>query len=195
LGLTPTWVIPILNVIPQTLFHTPLVQHIDAQHWLWLTPVDIQQASYAPSIVFLGMLILSGLAFWFLHPKGTEIRRSKMWSCGNPHTNVRMQYNASSFSQPIRRIFNGIYHAKEEAYAERPFHALLSKRIHYHVHIDDRIVEYFYQPIGRVTLHLAKLMNKQHQRGIHAYLTYTFVTVILLLTVFALIPSLLHPQA
>ncbi len=189
LGVLPTVFIPILDHVPQLLLHTSLTsssngQAIDATQWLWLTPMNAAHASYSAPIILLGMLLLGGVAFWRLHPKGTIIRRSKMWSCGNPHTHARMQYNATSFSQPLRRIFAGLYQPDEHEHAERHQHALLTTRVKYVVHVGDMVVKHLYQPIGHVTLWIAKVIRHEHQRGIHAYLTYTFATVLLLLAVF-----------
>ena len=190
LGVLPALFIPMIDHIPHLLLHTSITsaangQAIDATHWLWLTPMDAAHASYSAPIILLGMLLLGGVAFWWSHPKGTTIRRAKMWSCGNPHTHARMQYNATSFSQPLRRIFADIYQPDEHEHAERHQHPLLTTRVKYVVHVSDMAVKRLYQPIGHVTLWIAKAIHHEHQRGIHAYLTYTFATILFLLAVFA----------
>ncbi|MDX8412535.1 MAG: hydrogenase 4 subunit B [Mariprofundales bacterium] len=184
LGLLPALFIPLIGRVPQQLLHTPLVASLQGQHWLWLTPIDAAHASYSAPTVLLGMLLLAGVAFWWLNPKGTVIRRSKLWSCGYPHIHARMQYNASSFSQPLRRIFADLYHVEEHEHAERHRHLLLTSRVKYVVHIVDMAVKYIYIPIGKFTLWIARAIRHEHQRDIHAYLTYTFATVLLLLALF-----------
>jgi len=184
LGLLPALFLPLLDHVPQALLHTSILSASNASNWIWLTPMDAAHASYSAPLALMGMLILGGLAFWWLHPKGTTIRRSKMWSCGNPHTHARMQYNATSFSQPLRRIFIDFYRPEENEHIERHQHKLLTTRVKYIVHVSDRAVKYLYQPIGHATLWLAKAIRHEHQRGIHAYLAYTFATVIFLLAVF-----------
>jgi len=185
LGVLPALFIPILDHVPQALLHTSLFAPGQSQSWLWLMPMDAQHASYSAPIALIGMLTLGGLVFWWLHPKGTTIRRSKMWSCGNPHTHARMQYNATSFSQPLRRIFADIYQADEHEHAERHQHKLLTTRVKYVVHVADMAVKHLYQPIGQLTLWVAKMIRHEHQRGIHVYLAYTFATVLFLLAAFA----------
>ncbi len=184
LGVLPALFIPVLDQVPQALLHTSLFTDTASQNWLWLTPVDAEHASYSAPIALLGMLILGGLAFWWLHPKGAILRRSKMWSCGNPHTHARMQYNATGFSQPLRRIFAGMYQPDEHGHAERHQHKLLTTRVKYVVHVGDMVVKHLYQPVGQVTLWIAKAIRREHQRDIHAYLAYTFATVLLLLALF-----------
>jgi len=184
LGLLPALFLPLLDHVPQALLHTSILSSSNASNWVWLTPVDAAHASYSAPLALMGILVLGGLAFWWLHPKGTSIRRSKLWSCGNPHTHARMQYNASSFSQPLRRIFTDFYQPDEHEHIERSQHKLLTTRVKYIVHINDMAVKHLYQPIGRFTLWIAKAIRHEHQRGIHAYLTYTFATVLFLLAVF-----------
>jgi len=184
LGLLPALFIPLIDRVPQQLLHTSLVTSLHGQSWMWLTPMSAAHASYSSPIILLGMLLLGGVAFWWLNPKGSVVRRSKPWSCGNPHTHARMQYNASSFSQPLRRIFADLYQVEEHEHAERHRHPLLTTRVKYVVHVADTAVKYIYLPIGKFTLWIAKAIRHEHQRDIHAYLAYTFATVLLLLALF-----------
>jgi len=181
LGVLPSAFIPLLDHVSQALLHTSLLSSSNVRSWMWLTPINAAHASYSAPLVLMGMLVLGGLAFWWLHPQGSSIRRSKMWSCGNPHTHARMQYNAASFSQPLRRIFTGFYHVKEDEYATRSQHKLLTTRVTHALHINDAIVERIYHPIGSLIRRLSKLIYREHQRGIHVYMTYSFSTIILLL--------------
>jgi hydrogenase-4 component B len=184
LGLLPVMFIPFMDSVPQLLLHASLAGAVHAHGWLWLTPVDAAHSSYSAPAALLGMLALGGLAFWLLHPRGTSIRRSVLWSCGNPHTHARMQYNATSFSQPLRRIFAGVYRPEEHMHLERNRHKLLADKVHFTVHVADLGVKYIYQPVGTFTLFVARLLQREHERGIHAYLAYTFIAILFLLVVY-----------
>jgi len=184
LGLLPVLFIPLMDSVPQLLLHTSLAGSVHAHGWLWLTPGDVTQSSYSAPIILIGMLALGGLAFWLSHLRGTTVRRSVMWSCGNPHTHARMQYNATGFSQPLRRIFAGIYRPEEHAHIERNRHKMLADKVTYVVHVGDMAVQYIYQPIGKFILFISKLLQHEHERGIHAYLAYTFFTILFLLAVY-----------
>jgi len=178
------FVIPIIDQVPVLLLHTSLISTWQASDNLWLIPISKEHASYAPTIIFMSMLVLGGLAFWWLHPKGTFIRRSKMWSCGNPKTHARMQYNATSFSQPMHRIFKGFYQSDEAEEIERPQHKLLTRRVRYTTHLDDLFVKKLYQPMGQFIRWLATHLYREHQRDIHVYMTYSFATILLLFLLF-----------
>jgi len=181
LGLLPALFLPLIDHVGQALLHTSLTGSLQGQSWLWLVPINIEHASYSAPISFIGMVTLGGLAFWWLHPKGTSIRRSKMWSCGNPHTHTRMQYNSTSFSQPLLRIFHIFYKHEEHVHAERLQHKLLTTRVKYTVHLGDMAVVHLYQPIGKLIRRISKIFYQEHQRGIHVYMTYSFGMLLLLL--------------
>lgn len=184
LGLLPVFFIPLMDAVPVSLLHVSLAGHVHGHGWLWLTPVDAAHASYSAPVALAGMLAVGGLAFWWLHPKGARIRRSVLWSCGNPHIHAHMQYTATSFSQPLRRIFAGVLRPDEHIHIERPAHKLLTRRVRHTVHVGDPAIRHLYQPLGRWTLSLAKRVQHEHQRGIHAWLAWTFATVFFLLVVF-----------
>lgn len=184
LGLSPVWFIPMIDIVPQSLLHVSLATSIHANGWLWLSPGNVTHSSYSAPVVLAGMLAIGGAIFWFTHPKGTSLRRSVLWSCGNPHVQPSMQYTSTSFSQPLRRIFCSIYLPDEHAHITRTRHLLLTDKVQYVMHVTDVGVKYIYQPIGQFTLFAAKLIRREHQRGIHAYLAYTFFTIIFLLAVY-----------
>jgi len=181
LGILPTVFIPLIDAVPQLLIHASLTSSVHAHGWLWLTPVSEARASYSAPIALFGMLVLGGLIYWLLHPKGKAVRRVHFWSCGNPHVNTRMQYTATSFAQPLRRIFSGIYQPVEHSEIERPGHKLLTRSIRYEVHAQDMSWRYIYRPLLVLAERIGDWVATQHQRGVHAYLAYMFVTVLILL--------------
>jgi len=202
LGLSPVLVIPLLDAVPRLLLDTSLAGSMHEHGWLWLMPVDAGRASYAAPIVMAGMLMLGGLAFWLLHPKGRSMRRSSQWGCGNGYLNARMQYNATGFSQPLRRIFSGIYQPDEKVHIDRPVHALLTGQVRYVVRIQDQFVQRLYQPVADYVKSLARRLDRHHQQDIRAYLAYTFYTVLFLLALLSIkqsmaaydFPALLYGQ-
>jgi len=181
LGILPTVFIPLIDAVPQSLVHASLTSSVHAHGWLWLTPISEERASYSAPIALLGMLVLGGLIYWLLHPRGESVRRAHFWSCGNPHVNSRMQYTATSFAQPLRRIFSDIYQPVEHIDIKRPDHKLLTRSIRYEVHAQDMSWRFIYRPLLTLAEQVSKWVAKQHQRGVHAYLAYMFVTVLVLL--------------
>jgi len=182
LGILPTFFISLMDKVPQSLLNVSLVKSVDASGLLWLTPISSERASFSAPIVIICLLALSGIIFIVLKPKGTRIHRSAIWSCGYPRLTPRMQYTATSFSQPLRRIFSGIYQPTVHKDIEYNDDNITVKSLKYEVHVDDIAFKHLYLPIAKITDKVAVWMENQHQKGIHRYLIYIFITMILLLT-------------
>ncbi len=185
LGVLPTLFIPLIEGVPGMLLQTSLAASVDPDNWLWLTPVSPGRASNAPLIMLAGMLLGGGLLYAWLHrgrrAAGSRVLRRPVWSCGYPVVTPRMQYTATSFSQPLRRIFSGVYRPEVESVVNLGRHALIVRSLRYRVHVADIVYERAYRPIGRLNHWLAERVAREHERSMHAYLAYIFVTVLALL--------------
>lgn len=155
-----------------------------ASGWLWLTPVSADTASYSAALVCVGMLL--ALLVWavvnfILRPAGrVQTVRGAAWDCGFGALTPRMQYTATSFSMPIRRIFAPLWRGREERPADVGAQA---SQVRYQVLAEDVTWKWFYLPIVRL-LHAASRRVSRIQTGnLRHYLIYTFVTLLLLLWV------------
>jgi len=118
------------------------------------------------------------------------VRRSVQWSCGTPNPNARMQYNATAYTQPLRRIFAGIYKPVEVMNLEHKPHKLLAKKIAYQVQVQDVLVNKLYQPIAAFVMLQARRLDHRHQKDIRSYLAYTFYTILFLLAMLSVKQSI-----
>jgi len=180
LGVLPVMVIPLIDAVPKILVHATLGESVASSGWLWLTPIAQERASYSPLIV-LGALLLAGCTFLFIHFRSGVKRRTALWSCGHPDLNAHMQYTATSFSQPLRRIFANLYQPHDKLLRSDYGNTLLVKKIRYQVHVQDLIWRYLYIPIRQITEWLTRRVDWLHERSIHGYLTFTFITLLILL--------------
>jgi hypothetical protein len=148
--------------------------------WLWLTPVSPQTASYGAPAVFFGILVSWLIVFVFLHPlrRDNRIRIAPAWDCGFGPLNSRMQYTASAFAMPLRRIFSFIWLIVEKVEPAGP-----GKGPRYILKIDDRVWLMFYVPIGKIMLKLAERTSRIQGGNLRVYLCYSFFTLLFLLWV------------
>jgi len=179
-GVFPTWTVAQLNTIAQLLLPTGM-EATTAHGWLWLTPVSSNVASYGAPMVFLGIGVAWLLIWLWLHPrrKNTDIRVAPAWDCGFGSLNAQMQYTASSFTMPIRRIFRPVW-SVDERY-QSPEKKNLGGR--YSLKIGDWAWLKIYQPIGRLLLATAKRAALIQGGNIRVYLAYSFFTLLFLLWV------------
>jgi formate hydrogenlyase subunit 3/multisubunit Na+/H+ antiporter MnhD subunit len=178
-GVFPTWVVRAINGIPESLIDTGLTNVTD-NGWLWLTPVGPQTASYGAPAVFFGILVSWLIVFVFLHPprRDNRIRIAPAWDCGFGPLNPRMQYTASAFAMPLRRIFSFIWLIVEKVEPAGP-----GKGPRYILRIDDRVWLMFYVPIGKIMLKLAERASRIQGGNLRVYLCYSFFTLLFLLWV------------
>lgn len=180
-GVLPTPVLRLLERIPEQLLGQGLP---GASSWLWLTPVSPEVASYAAPLVLLGVLLAWGIAYLLLHPRGREVRRAVPWDCGFGPLTARMQYTATAFSMPLRRIFQPVWkiseHIETETEATQP---LRVTGIHYQLSVTDHAWGVAYEPIARGVQAAARQVARIQTGSLRTYLAYSFFTLLILLWV------------
>jgi len=182
LGILPTLFIGWMDTIPVQLVGSTISASAGTYGWLWLTPVAPERASYSGIIVFLGILAVVAAAYIMLHVKPGAIRRGHVWDCGFEKLTERMQYNATSFSMPIRRIFGYLFNIKEQVdLAQQSAHSAFPKRLNYYLKVRDRAWGWLYKPIAEASFWLSRKVGMLQQGRIQTYLIYSFITIILLL--------------
>lgn len=181
LGVLPTFFVSLIDNVPQLLLKISLAKSMEVHGWLWLTPISGERASYSAPVVLVGMLVISFVIYILVRPKGIRIERKAAWSCGYPKLNSRMQYTATSFSQPLRRIFSGIYKPTVQKDVQYNSDKLTIKSVRYEAHVEDMVFKHLYRPIAKITDLIAEWTASQHQKGLHSYLIHIFVTMLLLL--------------
>lgn len=174
LGLAPVFVVQHIDLVSHSLIGSGLGNA--ASNWVFLAPVDTERASYSPLyflLAVLGVMLLTIiLVRRFYHGR---LRRSNAWDCGFPAQNARMQDSAEGFGQPIRRIFEPFFLIEREVPSPFDTHP------RYHGQTEDRLWYILYVPIKQLTEKLSSLASLLQHGRIHLYLTYTFVTLVVLL--------------
>ena len=181
LGIMPTLVIEWMDTIPGQLVGSKMGTSAGAFGWMWLTPITHERASYSGIIVFLGILAVVVISYLLLHVKPGTIQRVPIWDCGFEKISERMQYNAASFSMPIRRIFGFLFSIRQRVRPVGNGHSAFPKRIHYSLRIRDRFWGWLYRPVADVSFWVSRKVGRLQQGRIQAYLIYSFVTIIVLL--------------
>ncbi len=175
LGVLPTVVVGALNGIPQQLLGQGLTQST-AHGWLWLTPVSADTASYSAPFVLIGLMLAWWLASTVLRRGAVrKVRRCDAWDCGFAPPNARMQYTATAFAQPIRRVFGGLFEIEEglsQGEDGRERHSL---------HVNDRIWGWIYLPIVRATNAAARHVTLIQSGNVRIYLGWSLGTLVVLL--------------
>lgn len=175
LGVLPTFVVGALNNIPQQLLGQGLAQST-AHGWLWLTPVSANTASYSAPLVLVGLVLAWWLASRLLRRGAVrKVRRCDTWDCGFAPPSARMQYTATAFAQPIRKVFGGLFRIDESVNVSE------DGRQRHSLHVSDRIWGWIYLPIVRATNAAAKRVTLIQSGNVRIYLGWSLGTLVVLL--------------
>ncbi len=172
LGLLPVPVIGLIDPVTRQLAGAGLGERVAAGGWL-LVPNAMEQASYGPVIVLLGILASFALAYLLVRRLyHGRLRRGIAWACGFPGGTPRMQDTAEGFGQPIRQIFEPFFQMQREL--PTPF----DEQPRYRVVVEDHFWRWMYLPIAALAARLARLIGLMQQGRIAVYLLYSFLTLV-----------------
>jgi hypothetical protein len=184
-GVLPLLVVNAVTPIARELLGGDL-SHATSGGWLWLTPVSPDIASYSAPLVLAG-IALAGVAIAFTRNRQRRahpVRRAPVWDCGFGGVDARMQYTASSFSMPIRRIFRPVWHVHEHiepTASPAPLRGDRHVTLRHTLRVEDRVWGLAYEPFARWVHWSARQAARIQTGRIRTYLVHSFVTLLVLL--------------
>jgi len=183
-GILPGLFIDALGPISSFLIGKSMPAQIGAQ-WLSIVPIAESRSSYDGLLVFVFMTASGTLAAFAIHRLASDrLRRAPAWDCGYPDASVVTQYSATSFAQPIRRVFGTVvFRARETAEMAPPDDARPARLT---VELHDPIWEWIYAPLAGAISVVADRLNHLQFLTIRQFLTLVFCTLVVLLLVLAL---------
>jgi len=149
-----------------------------------IVPIDPSRSSYNGFVVFLFTAVAASLAAFVIHRIASRsVRRAPAWDCGYPDASPALQYSASSFAQPVRRVFGTLlFQARETVSMPKPGDVAAAR---FHVVIRDLIWESLYLPVGRYIGFVSERANALQLLTIRQYLGLVFIALVGLLSLLA----------
>lgn len=174
-GVFPAFTIRLINTIPVALLGFGLTE-ANFQHWLWLSPISSQVSSYSAILVFFGLSVMGLIIYLLIARFSHSVSTKKLpaWDCGFGGLNSKMQYTATAFAMPIRRVFQGVWNVQEKI-------TIGDGRKKYELHIMDWIWQLCYCPLDQIIQKITKLLSRAQGGNVRIYLGYTFFTLLVLL--------------
>ncbi|MGT2502395.1 hydrogenase 4 subunit B [Bradyrhizobium guangxiense] len=183
-GILPGLFIDALAPVSQDMVGNVMPHQVGLQ-WLTVVPIAQSRSSYNGLLVFLFVALCGTAAASAIHRLASDrLRRAPAWDCGHPDANPAIQYSASSFSQPIRRVFGSVIFGAREIGEMPPPSSPLPARLQVELH--DLIWDGLYAPIAKVIGFATDRINVLQFLSIRRYLTLVFVALVVLLLVVAL---------
>ncbi len=176
LGVMPGTVIGLLDHATLLLNGRGLGDAVASGSWLFLSPINPDRASYSPLLFFVGITLATALTWLAIHKLyHGRMRRGPAWDCGYPLQTPRMQDTAEGFGQPVRQVFEPFFRMTREL--PSPFDAAPR----YRVVVEDHLWFWIYLPTVRLVDKLTSIVTVLQKGRISVYLTYSFVTLLVLL--------------
>jgi hydrogenase-4 component B len=184
LGVVPFAVVPVLGGILAGLGGLPDTRAEFTLNVSLQTPLAFGQIS--PTLIALGLLFLLGLVpfmLWLLHLT-SQRRLSDSWGCGRIGQTARMEYTATAFAEPLKRVFAEIYRPMKELTVDfHPGSKYFVQSIEYRSEITPWFDQSLYRPFLESATFVAHQVRRLQAGSLHLYLVYIAVVLTLLLVV------------
>jgi hydrogenase-4 component B len=184
LGLAPFIVVPMISRVLNGLGGLPDTSATFTINFSLQTPSTFGQIS--PPLVMVGLLILFVLISLVMKILNVnqKLRVSDTWGCGRIGQTPRMEYTATSFAEPLRRVFAELYQPSKELNVDfHPGSKYFIQSIEYKSGITPLFERWLYDPFLRLVQFTARQVRKLQSGSLHLYLTFVTIILIILLLV------------
>ena len=185
LALAPAALGPALSRAVGTATHAPA----DVVHGRVSLRLAGIASTLSPLLVAVAVIVATAATAALLRLATRRVTRRRavaLWDCGAGPPTARMQYTATSFAQPLQRVFDDVLAPETDVdvtpYAESQY---LVARVAYQARVPDRVEHALYTPIIAAARRLGRLGPVLANGSVHRYLAYGFFGVTGLLLVLA----------
>jgi formate hydrogenlyase subunit 3/multisubunit Na+/H+ antiporter MnhD subunit len=149
-----------------------------------LIAFDAARSVYdAPVIALFAAIAAATTVLVVRRLSGRRTRRGPAWDCGFPDLSPATQYTASSFAQPLRRVYGAVAFAARETVTMPPPGDTRPAR--FSVVVVDFVWAALYAAPGRTVLRLSERLNVFQFLTIRRYLVLMFTALVILLSIAA----------
>ncbi len=131
----------------------------------------------------IAVLISLGIARWGARHRPPAMV-TPLWACGADALTQRMQYTATSFAEPLQRVFDDVLRPDTDVevthFAESQY---LIEKVTYRARLDDPVEQRFYVPVVHAVATWAQWVRRAHNGSIHLYLSYGALWMLIVLLV------------
>ncbi len=154
---------------------------------LALPAVDALLDPAALTLLVLGLAVPTLLVVAALRSRAPRRAVELPWGCGGVRTSPRMEYTATSYAEPLVRIFGDALHPKRSVIVEAADDAaLLAYTVTYRQQVSDVVEEKAYAPLTRAASAAGDAARRVQNGSIHRYLAFGFVALLVVLAVVTL---------
>ena len=137
-------------------------------------------------LLALGLVLLLALVSLVLRVLGADrrLRVADTWGCGRIGQTARMEYTATAFAEPLRRVFAELYRPSRDLSIDfHPESKYFVQSIEYRSEIHPWFERVLYDPLLHGLRGAATRVRRLQGGSVHLYLVYMTLALLVLLTV------------
>jgi NADH:ubiquinone oxidoreductase subunit 5 (subunit L)/multisubunit Na+/H+ antiporter MnhA subunit len=183
LGVAPGIMIPLLSRAAQSGDASIAPRLVDTG--IGLTLVQVRGA-IAPMLLLAGFVAIVAVILGVNSLRRRPARHVEAWRGGGDRPSPRMQYTATSYAEPLQRVFADVLrpeidvevtHAVESRYYEQS--------LSYESRVADAVERLAYQPAIRAVTRLGIAARRIQNGSVHRYLAFGFIALLIILVALA----------
>lgn len=165
----------VLDTLPEVRGTGPLT---DSTVTLRLTGIA---GAMSPLVIALGLVLAGSVAVLLVRRLAARTARRTVpaWGCGGAERNPRQEYTATSFAEPLTRVFDDVLGPEQDVdvtpHAESRY---LIESVTFRQRVPDRLEARLYPPLLAVVGAWGRTARRLANGSVHRYLAYGFVTLL-----------------
>jgi hydrogenase-4 component B len=178
LGVGASAFVPVIYRLLDTVDGLSAAGSMQVSAGLWIAaPRQLGQISPALIAAMLGLLVAAGLLL--VTGARRRLRVAPTWGCGRIVQTARMEYTATAFAEPLRRVFAELYRPTEDlAISSHPDSRYFIKAIAYRSEVRPWIENAIYTPVIQLARRWSTHVRRLQGGSAHLYLLYLIAALI-----------------
>jgi hypothetical protein len=140
----------------------------------------------SPLLIAVG-LVLAALAVTFVlrfAVRGLPRRKSLVWGCGGVRLDPRMEYTATSFAEPLTRVFDDVLRPEHDVDVTHHVESqYLIESVRYRQRVADGVEAALYPPVLGAAAWWGNTVRRLQNGSVHRYLALGLAGLIVVLVV------------
>jgi len=188
LGVVPGLVVPVLTRATSSGLARPSPGPLRTELGLDLSGLT---GAIAPGLVVAGVLVAMVLTWALVRLASAnsghrQARAAQAWGCGRELQTPRMEVTATSFAEPLQRVFVDVLRPDQDVevthVAESRF---FPRAVRYQHRIDDAVERYAYRPVIAAVSAWGRIARRAPNGSVHRYLAVGFAALLVVLVLLA----------
>jgi formate hydrogenlyase subunit 3/multisubunit Na+/H+ antiporter MnhD subunit len=128
-------------------------------------------------LVVAAVAVASAARLWG-RPRRTQ---ALAWGCGGERLSPRMEYTATSFAEPLQRVFAEVLQPEQDLMVTPTAAPYLDRRVRYSQRMGDAVEQSAYRPVLALLVRVGERARGLAPGGVHRYVGYAFAALLAVL--------------